>query len=285
MLHYSDEARINAQTASAAKRYAGVPGRKLFVTGGIGDFLAIESHLDCQVLAETSVVYHLGYRPNLSRQLISRLTPNLKDYQFFWHCLNSKEKTWAYQRKILATMLEIDPSIQDMVVHHFFSSIKNGMKGFKGSSFVVTHLADIAHLGLPDTYWLIQPHSINSSEQWHFRTFSEEEWQETLRWLRRTNSKGVVIGLQCPRVPVDDSIINLSDKTSIFEGIEIAKKAFGYIGVDSCFSVIAAQVIPAERIYIKSKSRWCYDNLSVYFAPHRSFEFVHEEVSLKNFNV
>jgi ADP-heptose:LPS heptosyltransferase len=68
-------------------------------------------------------------------------------------------------------------------------------------------------------------------------------------------------------------LINLNQQTDLIVSIEILKGAKGYIGVDSCLSVLAAKLFD-EHLFVKSTDRHLLRWKHVYYAPKKNFDFI-----------
>lgn len=268
------ESTIPKRAVDSAARLLIEPGKKLFITGGVGDFFTLESFLTTKEIESVTVVYQMGYRPPSVEPLAEIVFPNLKHYCYFWHCLDSKNATWSLQGTLARKMKAVDPSICILPCNVLFSAIKSNCRQFQGSIFLSNKMAAVDNLQLPLEYAFINPHTVNATGAWSFRTFEKTEWGHVIRYLQQENLKGVVVGLDCLNIPQDDSLIDLNNSTTLLEAIEILKGSKAYVGIDSAFSVLAAQLFPKEQLYVRSRSSWCYQNLPVYFAPHTDFSFV-----------
>jgi len=278
MLYHSQDSQIKTNLDRAVLSHKSKCETKLFLGGGLGDIFSLESFI-LPHEANASIVYHCGYRPQSMKIATKIALPNIKHYHSFWDCLGSKDETWRYQRVLLARAKIIDPTIKKTLVGTIFKQIKNRKRKFKKSIFLETKLTSLPDL--PERFVFIQPYTINATERWKPRTFYKNEWEDTIKHLQKVKIHGVVIGLGCPNVPKNNWIINLSDKTSLLEAIEILKASQGYIGIDSCFSVLAAQLFSPLQLSIKGTSPWCYSNLPIYFAPHRKFPFISKKLKIE----
>ena len=61
--------------------------------------------------------------------------------------------------------------------------------------------------------------------------------------------------------------MNLTGLTTLAESINILNNSYGFIGVDSCLTVLACQLFQPHSIMIKSKNLHLYNNLKPYTSP------------------
>ena len=111
-----------------------------------------------------------------------------------------------------------------------------------------------------------------STQLW--RRFSNRDWDWLLEHLEAIATPGVVVNIGDDPVPRSKWIIDLSNETRLADAIEIIKRAKGYIGIGSAFSVLAAQIFQSSDILISGveKQLWAYRH--VYYAPQTDFGFL-----------
>jgi hypothetical protein len=104
------------------------------------------------------------------------------------------------------------------------------------------------------------------------RNFILPDYHNTCVFLKNRNLIGVIISTKEITFPDniknENILINLSNKTTLLEAIEILKVAKYYIGIDNLFSVIASKILPKYNIFIKSNNKHLYNNEDVYYFPH-----------------
>jgi hypothetical protein len=102
-----------------------------------------------------------------------------------------------------------------------------------------------------------------------------DEWPAVLKRLQDRDSCGVVVGTRSEGALPDSSrLIDLRGKTTILEAVEILKRSSGYIGIDSCFSILASQVHQAKDILIKTNNPHVIQHACEYYAPHQAVDFI-----------
>jgi hypothetical protein len=263
-------------------------GPNILFTGGIGDFIAIESYMS--VIEHNSVrnVY-LATRAAKSIKLILESAPifpkleNIITLQEDWSdvfCVYHLDHLRSEAAKRGWHLGQIPNDIIDYSIWHVFNQIKNGLRVFHPSYLFIHCLADLSQFKLPMEYAFIQPYSPNDRQDGR-RDFSREEWDKTLQHLRDKNRTGVVILNSNDYVPDDPMLINLANKTTITQALEIAKRSQEYIGVDSCFAALVTKFLPNDKIIIKTVNDHYKNHLGIYCAPKQDFNFICKHVTEK----
>ena len=256
----------------------------VFYTGGIGDILATEAFLSLEQRCRIETIY---YACNKSKVLIELFTghsgyPNLKknhviwdDFSKFW-CLWSKGGC----NKLIQEHKKIVPAAYfdstDLSIASCFPKLRNSH--YFGSSFLKHKMCDIDAFDLPKSYFVICPYSTDKREK--ARDFSNRDWAATFSILSNIKSKGVILNTGNDKCPMSDSLINLTNKTTIKEAIEILKGADGYVGVDSSLSVLAAKLFNYPNLLIKSTNKHLINWKDIYYAPHTDFNFIQSSVQI-----
>ncbi len=148
---------------------------------------------------------------------------------------------------------------------------------FTGSSLLAHQFAPRRDFG---EYVAICPAS--TWGKWPGRGFDVQDWVACVAFLEAHDLRGVVIGEDEAGIPSSERIIDLRRQTGILDSLEVVKGASGYLGVDTCWSVLAAQLFPAERLCIKATESAQAGNLgnnsATYYAPHHVFSFVRNRI-------
>jgi hypothetical protein len=133
-------------------------------------------------------------------------------------------------------------------------------------------LADVGRLDLPRIFYAIHPSSPNDRRT--PRDFDAEDWAAAIAHLDRTRRVGVVLGIGDDPVPDHPRLVDLTNRTTYLESIEVLKRAAGFLGCASSLSVLAAQRLHPSALAIKGDNphlaRWKH----AYYAPHRRFDFL-----------
>lgn len=253
----------------------------IFLTGGIGDVFAIESFFsDEQRVALTTILY-ATHKYDAIKELFERLPnypelcrhePVWTDFRNFWCFLYKDEVVRRLGDKCPQDLRDAE----DWGIVPKFPIINTGMLKYNGSSFVKYQLADVRSFHLPMNYVVVQPYS--TDKRMGSRDFNDADWLAATYWLKKNKIKGVVINKGGGKVPQDDCYIDLSNKTTVSEAVEITKEGKGYLGVDSWLSVLAPKLFEDHMIGIKSINSHCYTHKHIYFAPKVKFDFLSREL-------
>lgn len=261
-------------------------GSDIFITGGIGDVLAIESFMTDEERSKLEVIHYATHKSATIKTLFSALPnyPNLKvqsecwtDFSKFW-CFMSKDECL---KKMAPAKLEISERLRrarDFSIMLKFDHIKRNMISYNGSSFLKHKLADIEKFGLPDYYVTICPYS--SDTRIPERNFTIADWEQCLQYLRVVGMKGVILNSGNDPVPDSPLLIDLTNETNILEAIEVLKASEGYVGIDSSLSVLAAKLFSHPRLLVKSVNNHCYQNAMCYYAPQTDFGFMVKSITV-----
>jgi hypothetical protein len=255
-----------------------------FISGGIGDVFAVESFLSNEQRETLSTIYYATNKNKFIKNLFDCLKysyPKLQNHINLWEDFS---KFWAFYsledyliKNNNKDKKNIDiKSSKDLSIMTVFENIKNGEMTYNGSSFLKEKLTEINHLHTKEDYFIILPYS--SDKRIIERDFSNHDWSQTLKILKKNKSKGVVINNEPDAVPDHPDLINLSHKTQICEAIELLKRSKGFIGIDSWLSVLAAKLFDEPYLQIKSNNVHCHENAAFYYAPHKKFKFVVENI-------
>jgi hypothetical protein len=258
----------------------------ILLTGGLGDILALESHIPEDQRRTLTTIFYATSKKEYIESFFRSLPnyANLKnhivvwdDFSRFW-CFYSKEeciRKLNESRKMPPTNFI---RCRDFSINKVFNPIKQGTYPFVGSSILRHKVADVERFGLPNNYITLCPYSTDK-RVWE-RDFSLADWEESLKIIRSRNARGVVLNSGNDHVPDIPEIINLSNRTSLPEAVEVMKKATGYIGIDSSLSVLATQLFSQQNLWVKSLNGHLYSNATVYYAPHKDFGFVSRSIRL-----
>lgn len=255
-------------------------GNKIIITGGIGDFLAVDSFMSAEERAKiTGVVLITRASEGISKAILSNPEWSKKSVEvvhFDWtkrFCFFAKEEALA-----VTGTSNLHGQASDYSIGAIFGQIKQNRRTYHYSSFMANTVANIDRFDLPQRYIAICPQSINDRNNPN-RSLESEDWQYILDFLRQTKQKGVILNLGRAQLPSDPSLIDLSDSTSLPEAIEIVKRSSGYLGIDSSLSVIASKTLNYPDIIVKSNNSHLMNNKEIYYAPHENCEFIARDFS------
>ena len=242
----------------------------VLITGGIGDYIAVESHLfaDKKDLINQIVLATRGV--NEITNLIKLCYPELKVISLFekfpedryhfdhWNqlkeYLDSINHSYIHNKKyrlVDFSIAEVFPRIHKSEILPKYSAILSDKK------------IDIKKFDLPSIYVsIVTVSNRDPNRDQQNRQMSEEEIDCVRKMCETKNLKIVCVYCNCKNP--DPNIIHIKN-SSVEESVEIIKKSSGYIGIDSFLSVIAAQKFINNNIKIKSKNGHCYDNRRCYY--------------------
>jgi ADP-heptose:LPS heptosyltransferase len=244
----------------------------ILVTGGIGDFIALESHMNNDLRKRIKRIY-LATRADQTIEQLARPIFNEADIVKIF---SDYTKMTFYQKTEVAAHLKAIKcpfpsdwrSVEDWSILVKFDEINRGKYRYHGTK-IFDHINDCFDW---DNYIVVCP--MTNTERDTGRDFDQKDWQDTINRLEITNKTGIVIAGERVEVPNHHKLINLSGQTSLFESIGILKKATGYIGIDSFLSILAAQRFNPPNILVKSINPHLYKYSNIYYAPHEDRSFI-----------
>jgi hypothetical protein len=256
------------------------PPTSVFITGGIGDVIAVESFLTDQERQSIKNIFYATNKRIFLEPLVNSLNTfvNLEkhislwdDFSQFW-CFFSLQD-YINKTKSQKNSLNLNlKTCKDLSIFPVISDIQKGLIQYNESSFLKDKLASIDEFNLPDEYFIILPYSTDKRTK--TRDFNANDWEQIVIMLQKSQTYGVVINLEKEFVPSNEFIIDLSEKTELTQAIEILKRAKGYFGIDSWMSVLAAKLFDIPFLQVKSKNNHCMNNAAFYYAPKTNFNFI-----------
>lgn len=248
----------------------------ILVTAGFGDLLTIESYLTEGHKEALETIYYASPRNEQLAQLWATLPnyPNLKTHYVFdgvTKGLHTKAEVQDYLELKQIRIPNGWDGVEDWSILPIFQRVNSGNLKYQGSSFLKYELT--SRWDLPPNYIVICPDT-ETDKALPRRSFYPVEWERVLAFLKLTNLTGVVVNTGKHPVPIDPNIIDLSNKTTMIQAIEILKRAKGYFGIDSWLSVLAAKLFSPPLLYIKSNNPHLEINKHIYYAPCTRFPFV-----------
>jgi hypothetical protein len=235
-------------------------GMDVLVTGGIGDWIALDAFLSSYDRASIKKVYYATRAANAIKDL---LTDN-PYYGLVEHAVI--QDTFQPGRNCFfskAEVLKANPHcrhLTDAVVDLSIMERFRFCHEYHGSSLIEWQLADVSRFNLPEVYCVVCPSSTNDAAFHSARNFDHEDWQTVQKYC---DIPVVVLNLE----PIEGIHLatNLSGQTSLREAMEIVKGAAAYIGVDSCLCVLASKLV--MPLFIKTSKQHFLDWKHVYLAP------------------
>ena len=133
-------------------------------------------------------------------------------------------------------------------------------------------LVPIEKFCLPPSYFVIHPFSdfyLNTD----LRNMTQAECGQAIHYLAAQRVSGVVLNKTGKPIAWNGaSLIDLTNKTTVLEALEITKGAEGFIGCASFISVLASRTMPPLNLFIKgdrliSDGIMTYDEYDIFYAP------------------
>jgi hypothetical protein len=258
----------------------------IFLSGGIGDIFAIESFIPDEHKDNIKSIYYATqkYKTIIECFNILPVYHNLKnhinvwsDFSKFW-CFHHKQGCISKLKAAQKTILPGLTAATDYSIMKIFSEINSKHIKYNKSSWIAYPVSDITHIKKPESYWCVCPYSTDKNIK--ERDFSKEDWDKLIRLLENSDDHAIILNQGVDVSPIHPLLIDMSNKTTIGESIEILKSAKGYIGIDSCLCVLASKIFQYPNLIIKSMNNHLYNNKHIYFAPQNSFNFLQKELMI-----
>lgn len=259
---------------------APIPTSSIFLTGGIGDVMALESHFTDEMRASLETIYYATHKWPMLKELFSALPnyPKLTkhivvwdDFKHFW-CFIYKEECVQHLNSLGQKAEDGFYTAPDFGIIPIFSRINAGKFQYTDSSFVTHRLCPIDKFELPAEYIAICPYS--NDKRIASRDFNGADWDAVIKYLVGRGIKGVVLNNSSEPVPESNQLINLANKTNITEAVEVVKNACGYVGIDSAMSVVASKNFSPDNMVVKTHNSHLHNYKHIYYAPMKDFSFL-----------
>jgi hypothetical protein len=266
--------------------------KRILLTGGLGDFLACEAYWsDAEIDSVEEIVWAARGKYGIE-QLVEVIFPNLKKQTVLWDkwCPGDIPKKGEVFGIVdfdhLARLnrsnrwglnLSKYKDVTDWSIRWLFGQIMNGERKFVKTRLWDKKFADISGFSLPEEFVVINPYSPNA-RQGGRRDFTPQEWNAVIEWLHKKNLSGIVINRSDDLIPMDDSLIDFNNRTSVSEGVEICKQGSYFIGVDSWIPAFMTRKLEPNRLAIKSVNDHYMRYQEIYCAPHKNINFIQESL-------
>lgn len=170
------------------------------------------------------------------------------------------------------------PAGQDWGVFHKFGEFAS--RPFTRSTFLTEPAPVLDDFDLPPKFICIQHQTTdNNASDRAIRDLDHREWARIIQRLEREKVAAVVVNSPEADPPPDHPLVfDAVGATTFAESIAILRRSIGFWGVASCLSVLAAQLFPAEALWIKGPEAWLKSCLHIYFYPHTEFGFVFDHL-------
>lgn len=239
--------------------------RGVLVTGGVGDFLALDGHNH----DDSPGTFYLASRVNsVLRTLVGVAYPGAEVVEI----MSDYGRPFYEKRQVVEHLRSLGcpapawENVVDWSILSVFPDVPSGKVKYRGSRFA--DFASHPYELLPDGYAVVFPST--DTEAGTGRDFDAADWDGAVAWLR--GRPGVVLGGR--RVECPGGLINLSGQTTVLESVALLNTSSGYVGIDSFLSVLACQRFDPSRLRVKSRNRHYLDNTAIYCAPRDAFDFV-----------
>jgi len=226
-------------------------GKSILITGGIGDFIAIEPFILSNKPGISQI--YLATRGWLEiAELIRKAYPSIavkniiQNFPRNKYCFLSYKDCFSYMREKNIKIPSDLTQCQDCSIIEIFPQIEKNHLEFAKSKFIENTFQDIKSLNLPKKYIsLVSASSRDASHASRGRNLMDHE---ILNIKSKVNLPLVCVYCEC--INPDPDIIHMR-KTNIFESIEIVKNSVGYIGIDSWLSVVAGWIFKETNMVVK----------------------------------
>jgi hypothetical protein len=225
---------------------------------GVGDFFDVDSVWSDERRAALTTVYHSWWGSEGSRAFLD-VMQSCPAYQHVEHC-GTSYPTERVEGSVL--------TLRDQPILHRLT--------YHGSAFLKHTLeCEVPH-DLPEAFVYVQPSTPKngaSCDRW----IRDEEWNSVLDRLEEWGLPGLVVNLPGGKATVPDhpSLLNWSGRTTMPQAVEILKRASGYLGVDSCFAILAAQLFGPDRLAIRTNNPYVIEYPHLHYPPHTDFAFLY----------
>jgi len=247
----------------------------VIITGGIGDFVAIEPFLFKKyynkignvILAtrgfkEITTLLKLSY-PELN---IINLFPEFPN-NFYAFILGDDVLNYLYDNNYFNRgILEFDRSDNDVIdfsIFKIFQLIKNGYLDFNESVFTTKIYTDISRFNLPNEYIsVVTTSNRDPIHKARGRNLTEFEIERIVDYCNKIDVVGVCVYCNCANP--NKKLIHLQNITPI-ESLEVVKNSNKYLGIDSWLSVIAGYKFDYDDIKVKCFNPHGLNNRDCYY--------------------
>lgn len=261
--------------------------KSILLTCGIGDFFVLDFFYDLSVF---TYFYIIAPQCDILKKIIITLYDIDEKNIVVFNCKKELGLECFFTKNDIINNTQVNKSIKYNITNaedysifikfiEIRENIKNNMKLKYLSSFYNKKIADISHLNLPPKYFIISPHTDNTifeciicnkihnifcDRTGNIRNFTKNDWDTTIKYLQCNNIIGVILSNISLNI-INKNIIDLSGLLSFEQSIEVFKKAYGYVGIDSCMSVLAAYFFDVNNIIIKATNKHAYNFKDIYF--------------------
>jgi len=262
---------------------------KILLTCGLGDFIAIEPFLTNN---EKNSVEEIYWATRARQWIIDAcdlnyIFPNLKkQYVLYenWGTMDEYKK--GIKPYCVRNKLELEQlcskkfdDIIDYSVPNIMQEVFNKKRLYIKSKIAL--YKDKLEIKLPKKYFVIHPFSDNDPNP--EREIIKIEELKISKFLKNNNIKGIIINktLRATNINIENTI-DLTNKTTLRQSMEIVRRASGFIGAASCFSVLASKLFSKEKLFIKGNLYHLIKpqtkEFLTYYAPYTINSFIYKKL-------
>lgn len=285
----------------------------LLLTGGIGDYFILDYFYNLH-LYDTIINISPQCDSIASLQLVCNKNLNIVSI----NCLKKADQICFLSKddimnsnKLSNILKYVVKNSLDFSISHKFIEIRKNYKIDKKinicnqcenyypykSSFDQLVLKYTSNFNLPNKYYIIAPttswkafscslcnkhHDLSCPVNKNIRNFTFDDWTNTIKFLEKNKIYGVVIGIE--DIPNEFKqckyIVNLTNKTSLSDCILLCINSVGYIGIDTCFSVIASFYLKPDNMFIKCINSHGIINKDIYFYKNRNEILIYDSMQI-----
>lgn len=275
---------------------------KIFLSCGIGDFFGIVSFMTQEEKLSVTEIYWGTRQHNTLRQFIPIFFPNAINQIVLWDkftlsedlnknptninlvrnfCVHSLDDLY---KRFPITQAFDRRQIVDYSVQPIAGDAVRGVRKYYGIPELKNRtIADVQHLPLPEKFVFIHPWSDN--QRYPERDLSTQECSSITEYLDRNNLTGIVINKSINRFPITSPrILDWTNKTNFIESVELLRRAYGFIGSASSFSVLASKLLSNDFLFIKAPISIVDKWWKFYYAPYKENQICYTSLmALKGF--
>jgi hypothetical protein len=245
-------------------------------TGGIGDVFIIDAHIPREVKKTINTMFWATPEQHRCIELFNAAFAIQQGvrHDILWNdwkalpYFGPMSQVWDTVSRHSGRYQEVDVLDWSIAVWH--PRLAQGAP-FYGSSLLYQSLADISKFNLPEKFIFCHTTPANR-ENSPTRVFSDADWMKVRDISKSRNLPVVVVGHD--RTAVPDFVIDLRNKTSICEAFEILKHATMFVGIASCFAVMAAKFHFADEDMVVKVNDAVWNQRQILFTPRKNFEFL-----------
>jgi hypothetical protein len=224
---------------------------------GTGDFFNVESLWSVEKKASLEVIFHAFPDCPGSKALIFAMK-SCPTYQHVEH------RALAYPTE---RPPGVYPTLRDHAIGHLLT--------FHGSAFLEDRLKVQEGFYPPVEFDVVVPSTPKNGPNCG-RWIRPEEWTAVIARLEERETYGLIINSPGGKsiVPKHPRLIDWTGRTTLPQAIEILKRAQGYIGVDSCLAILAAQLFKSADLWVRTNNPYIFDSPWLHYPPQTDYSFL-----------